>query len=191
MMRVKRTTRRGALSSRDSLGDDERARASAIIARETLALLSELVPGSLVAVYAAKGSEVDTLDIDVGARALGLRLAYPRVMDDARYLAFHEVRPEDLVPSRFGLREPAPDAPRVELAAIAAFVVPGLAFDRQGTRLGWGRGYYDATFAAAPTALRVGVAFECQLLDVVPRDAHDKAVHCVVTEVAVYRGAGT
>jgi 5-formyltetrahydrofolate cyclo-ligase len=102
-------------------------------------------------------------------------------------LAFAAAGPEDLIAGRFGLREPALTAPPIDLGAIAAFVVPGLAFDRSGGRIGWGHGYYDATLAAAePTALRIGLAFELQLIDRVPRDAHDVALHAVITEAATY-----
>src|SRR5437867_2990352 len=73
------------------------------------------------------------------------------------------------------------------LPAIDAFVVPGLAFDRAGGRVGWGRGHYDATLAAArPDALRIGIAFECQVIDHVPHDPHDALLHYVVTERDVY-----
>ena len=68
-----------------------------------------------------------------------------------------------------------------------AFVVPGLAFDRAGGRIGWGRGHYDATLAAAPNARRIGLAFECQLVAEVPHAPHDVRLHFVVTELDTYR----
>ncbi|HEX5061643.1 MAG TPA: 5-formyltetrahydrofolate cyclo-ligase, partial [Kofleriaceae bacterium] len=75
-----------------------------------------------------------------------------------------------------------------DLSEIAAVFVPGLAFDRAGGRIGWGRGYYDVTLAAAsPAALRIGLAFECQIIEHVPREPHDAALHYVVTEAAIYR----
>jgi 5-formyltetrahydrofolate cyclo-ligase len=165
----------------------ERAAASAVICDAANAVLAaRLSPGLIVAVYAAKGSEVDTGRIDTAARARGLVVAYPRVHGRARLLAFHAVTPEALAPSGFGLREPSSDAPAVAVEDIAAFVVPGLAFDRMGGRLGWGRGHYDATFAAAPRALRIGLAFERQVVDQVAREAHDEALHIIITEVATH-----
>jgi 5-formyltetrahydrofolate cyclo-ligase len=114
-------------------------------------------------------------------------VAYPRVVDTERTLAFHAVSLDALAPARFGLREPSADAPAVALDEIAAFVTPGLAFDRGGGRIGWGRGHYDATFTAASAhALRVGLAFECQLIDHVTREPHDVALHILITEVATY-----
>lgn len=166
----------------------ERAAASAAICDAANALLAaRLSPGQVVALYATKGSEVDTTRIDGFARAYGLVVAYPRVNGRARLLAFHAVAPEALAPSRFELREPSADAPAVAVGDIAAFVVPGLAFDRAGGRIGWGRGHYDATLAAAgAAALRIGLAYECQVLDEVAREPHDAALHFIITEVAPY-----
>lgn len=186
-MRPKPITRRAVLSRRDALNVDERVAASTTIADATMQLLASLAPGSLVALYAPKGTEVDTTRIDALARARGLRIAYPRIVEGDRMLAFHEVAIDELVPAKFGLREPLASSPAVALADISALVVPGLAFDRAGGRVGWGRGYYDVTLAAIPGALRIGLAFECQLVDHVPRDPHDASLHYVVTEAAVYR----
>ena len=183
--RAKPVTRRTILSRRDALTAEARAAASIEIARRAGALLAT---ARVVALYAPKGSEADTGALDAFARAGGARVVYPRVVDSERRLAFHAVRVDELVPARFGLREPAADpATLVELAAIDAFVVPGLAFDRAGGRIGWGRGHYDATLADAPCALRIGLAFECQLVDEVPLDPHDMRLHAVVTESGVYR----
>jgi 5-formyltetrahydrofolate cyclo-ligase len=167
----------------------ERVAANIVICDAANALLvARASRGAAVALYAAKGSEVETVRIDACARAHGLVVAYPRVIEDERVLAFHAAAVNELVPAPFGLREPRADAPRVDVADIAVFVVPGLAFDRSGGRIGWGRGHYDATFAAAsPAALRAGLAYECQLVEQVAREAHDVALHIIITEVATYR----
>jgi 5-formyltetrahydrofolate cyclo-ligase len=173
---------------RDAMTAVERAAASQVICDAANALLApRLAPGQVVTLYAAKGSEVDTLRLDELARALGLVVAYPRVNGRARLLAFHAVAPEALAPSRFELREPSPDAPAVAVGEIAAFVVPGLAFDRSGGRIGWGRGHYDATLAvASPGALRIGLAYERQVIDEVAREPHDAALQFLITEVATH-----
>jgi 5-formyltetrahydrofolate cyclo-ligase len=184
--RGKPATRRTLLARRDGLTVEERAAASAAIAARVAPLLP--TQPQIVALYAAKGSEVDTALIDLAARRAGLRVVYPRVVEHDRILAFHEVRRDELVPSRFALSEPRADTARVALADVALFIVPGLAFDLAGGRVGWGRGHYDATFAlASPTALRVGIAFACQLTAAVPREPHDVALHYVVTETATHK----
>jgi 5-formyltetrahydrofolate cyclo-ligase len=115
-----------------------------------------------------------------------MRVAYPRIVPGDRRLAFHEASRRDLIAARFGLCEPRPDAPPISLDQITAFVIPGIAFDRAGGRIGWGRGYYDATLEAVPAALRIGLAFECQLVDHIAREPHDIPVNYIVTEVATY-----
>lgn len=166
----------------------ERAAASVTICEAADALLAaRLSPGAVVALYSAKGSEVDTARLDGFARRRGLVVAYPRVIANERQLAFHAVGIDELAPARFALHEPNADAPGIAVADIAAFIVPGLAFDRAGGRVGWGRGHYDATFAAAsPSALRVGLAYECQLIEQVAREPHDVALHIIITEVSTH-----
>lgn len=175
------------LARRDALSPFAREIASMRIAERVNELLS-IANCRTVALYAPKGSEVETWLIDEHVRATGGRVVYPRVLDHTRELEFHEVVPEQLVAARFGLREPRADWRNlVGLVEIAAFVVPGIAFDRRGGRLGWGHGHYDATLAAAPaTALRIGVAYDTQLIDVVMRDPHDIDLSHVVTESATY-----
>lgn len=183
--RSKRDARTDALARRDGMTADARTAASLAICAGALRLL-ETASARIVALYAAKATEVDLSSFDAAARALGWTLVYPRVVGDARVLAFHAIAPDNLIPARLGLREPPADAPAVDLAAIDAFLVPGAAFDRAGHRLGWGRGHYDATLAAAPRARRIGVAFDCQLVPSISHEPHDVAMHAVVTELAVH-----
>ena len=160
---------------------DERRAASLRIAARVAPMLME----GVVALYAPKSTEVDTATLDAELRARGLRVAYPRVVAGTRVLELAETAIDMLAIGTYGIREPIGAA--LELAEVAAFVVPGIAFDRDGGRLGWGHGYYDATLAAArPGALRIGLAFDCQVVERIPRDAHDIGVDLVVTETTSY-----
>ncbi|HEX8108778.1 MAG TPA: hypothetical protein VF516_13685, partial [Kofleriaceae bacterium] len=88
-------TRQASLALRDAMTAAERAAASAVICDAANATLAaRLSPGQVVALYAAKGSEVNTERIDAFARGRGLVVAYPRVNGRARLLAFHAVLPE-------------------------------------------------------------------------------------------------
>lgn len=166
---------------------DERAVASAAIGQAVNAILDgKLRSGDTLALYAAKGTEVATTAIAEHAMLRGIEIAYPRVLDDDRTLMFHLVGADELIAGRFGLREPRADSPAVALERIAAFVIPGLGFDLDGGRVGWGRGYYDVTLAKAPSALRIGVAFACQVVDRLPRDPHDVPMSYVITELATH-----
>lgn len=170
------------LARRDQLPAEARAAASAQVVARAAAGLVQLARGAVLGLYAAKGSELDLRALDEVARQRGHAVAYPRVVRGQPWLEFALAEPTELVEGAFGLREPAPRAERVALERVAAFFVPGLAFDERGGRLGWGRGYYDSTFVQAPSALRLGVAFECQVVERVPCAAHDVLLHELLTE---------
>lgn len=165
---------------------EERAKASSVITVGVASELDRLSTGSVVALYAAKGTEVDTAAIDAAARERGLVVVYPRVTDGERVLSFAAALPSALVPAKYGLLEPRVGEPPVALGEIAMFVIPGVAFDREGHRLGWGRGHYDATLTIASQARRIAVAFECQLIERVEHEAHDAPMHAIITEVATH-----
>lgn len=182
----KHATRAAVLARRDALTAVERAAASARICDATLELLARIPAGSTIALYAAKASEVDLAPLDAALRARGHHIAYPRVHPTERALDFALATPAELVAAPRGLREPSAGARGVALAELAALVVPGVAFDRAGNRLGWGRGHDDATLAAARHAYAIGVAFDCQLVDAVAAEPHDVAVRAVITERATH-----
>ncbi|MFY8215020.1 MAG: 5-formyltetrahydrofolate cyclo-ligase [Chthoniobacterales bacterium] len=110
-----------------------------------------------------------------------LRFAYPRVHDGG--VDFYGIScREQLTPGEFGIMEPTADNSRrvmVESAVIA--LVPGLAFDRDGNRMGRGRGIYDGILArTSPGCFRLGVAFDCQVVASVPVEPHDQRVDGVI-----------
>jgi 5-formyltetrahydrofolate cyclo-ligase len=180
--------RAAALAARDALPAGVRATASrAIAATVDAAVFAGLPAGATVALYAPKASEVDTAELAARAAVRGLAIAYPRVVRGSRVLAFHRATVDELVPGVFSLREPRAEAPAVALDALAAVVVPGIAFDADGNRIGWGRGYYDATLAVAPSVLSVGIAFATQILPRIPSDAIDVPVRLVITETGIVR----
>lgn len=178
----KEELRRAARRIRDAVGRVE-ARAAADRAAEHLVSLPRLLGARRVALFASVGSELDAGPAARLLRARGVELAYPRVLRRPHRLEFHLVGgEEELAPGAFGIPEPAADAPVAPVHTIDAFVVPGLAFDRSGARVGWGRGYYDRTLAAAPDRLRIGYCFDCQLVPEVPRHRDDLLMHVIVTE---------
>jgi 5-formyltetrahydrofolate cyclo-ligase len=86
---------------------------------------------------------------------------------------------------RFGYEQPVPGAPVVDPAAVGVVLVPGLAFDRHGNRLGWGKGYYDQLLPTVPSAIKVGVTLERRLVDAIPVEPHDVPVGFLATELGV------
>jgi 5-formyltetrahydrofolate cyclo-ligase len=181
----KEELRRRARQVRDAVPAERRAQAAASATTHLLALPG-LVTVQRVALFAAVGSELDPAAAVARLRARGVEIVYPRVVRGARRLEFHLVTGEgELAPGAFGIPEPAPDAPVAPVQSIDAFVVPGLAFDAAGARVGWGRGYYDRSLAAAPDRLRIGYCFDCQLVAEVPSEPSDLPMHVLVTESGV------
>lgn len=191
MTSLKSDLRRSMRAIRANIAADDAARAAQ---RATAAVLSEpavqriLASAGLVALYASMRDELDTGPLATALLTAGAALAYPRVVPGQRQLAFHRVSSSaELGLSTFQIPEPDPAAPRVPVDHIALFIVPGLAFDARGNRLGWGQGHYDITLSQNPEALRVGFAFEKQIIDTVPTGPHDLPMHMIVTDAGVRR----
>src|SRR6185436_10748660 len=102
----------------------------------------------------------------------------PRVVRGTREMVFHEVV-GDLQPGTLGIMTPRPDWPVA--SSIDVFVVPGVGFGLDGSRLGRGAGYYDATLARFPSAVKVGFTFECCVVERLPVDKWDVRMDWVVT----------
>ncbi len=156
---------------------DARASASRSIAREVRAEL-ERVGARCVLGFAPLASEPDWW----GGAVPGMRFGFPRVMGDG--LRFFEAGGlGELVPGGLGVREPGMEAREVVPGDADVVLVPGVAFDRAGGRLGRGGGFYDRLLAELPPGvLRLGVAFGRQVVAGVPMDGHDFCVDRVVTE---------
>lgn len=130
-----------------------------------------------VAAYWALPGEPDLQPL---AWSAGRLLLLPRV--EGERLIFCAVSDEsDLVPGRFGVREPKPECPAVDPACADIIFVPGLAFTAEGARLGRGLGYYDRALAALPPSVfRVGVCFAPQVFESLPTEPHDEPVDIVL-----------
>lgn len=111
----------------------------------------------------------------------GRRVCFPLCVTEntgAPVLQFHEVRnmEEDLKSGFYGLREPDATLAGIAPGNIDAVLVPGIAFDRNGGRLGRGKGYYDRFLAACPQALTLAPAFPWQVVEEVPMEPHDARI---------------
>jgi len=87
---------------------------------------------------------------------------------------------EDLVPGRFGVREPSPNCPALPLNQLDLTLVPGIAFDASGRRLGRGKGFYDRLLPGT-TGMTLGLAFDWQESDALPTEPHDVELNAVLT----------
>ncbi len=179
------------LEERDRAKD--RMAHSAAIGRQVTGL-EEYARAGTIAWFVGVKSEVMTLPMIGDALAARRRVALPWVTVEGLRLALIGSL-EEVAPAGFGLLEPV-ESVRLDLARdvpadqVDFFAVPGVAFDREGGRLGHGKGYYDRLLTGArPDACLTGLCFEVQVVDKVPMEVHDIRLDIVVTERAIYRRA--
>jgi len=186
----KRALRREMSAARTALPESEcRTHSEAACAR-LLALpeLAGLAPAGTLAGYVAARGEIDPAPVLTAVAAAGATVALPRVATEAPRLRFHRADAGPLAPGAFGLREPAPTAPEIALDELDVVIVPGLAFDATGRRLGFGGGYYDGAFGGSgKRPALIGLCYEFQIVDRCPADDADVPVDLVVTDAGVRR----
>ena len=180
---AKRALRREAAAAREAFS--ERAGRAGAAACGHLSALPSYRKAATVLWYAAMSSEVATLPAIEAALAEGKRVAVPWCDGDDLALWRLESIAE-LEPGAWGIPEPVAERRRdperqVAAAEIELAVVPGLAFDRSGRRLGHGKGYYDRLLARSP-AVRAGLCFDAQVFPEVPAGPRDAVMDWLVTE---------
>jgi 5-formyltetrahydrofolate cyclo-ligase len=116
------------------------------------------------------------------ALAAGKTIALPRYNSSLGVYEAALIRnlTEDLVPGRFGVREPSPNCPALPLNQLDLTLVPGIAFDASGRRLGRGKGFYDRLLPGT-TGMTLGLAFDWQESDALPTEPHDVELNAVLT----------
>jgi 5-formyltetrahydrofolate cyclo-ligase len=137
----------------------------------------------LVMIYYSIHREVETIGLIEELFRAGQRVVLP-VCTPERNLIVKEIRDLSEVQKsgRYGLIEPVPQTPEVECAAIDLVVLPGLAFDRAGNRLGHGAGYYDRFLSRAPQSLyKLGLAYGFQVVEQLPAERHDIKINGLLT----------
>ncbi|MBK6393476.1 MAG: 5-formyltetrahydrofolate cyclo-ligase [Betaproteobacteria bacterium] len=184
---AKQAMRTLVAAARDALDPAWRAQASVRLV-ERIAALPTFVDAGTVLLTAPFRSEWDASPLVARALAAGKVVALPRVDESSRMLELKRIVDpvRDIVAGYRGLPEPATRCERVATASIDWVLVPGIAFDRMGGRLGYGGGYYDRLLPVLPArAARVAGAFSAQIVDAVPSAPHDITMDTVVTEAEV------
>lgn len=149
-------------------------------------VLAQIPPGARIAVYRAMGSEAPTANLLDYLHDSGFLLCLPRlgktISDD---MEFADWAPGDmLVPGQMKIPQPSAEADTVVPDVV---LTPLVGFDRKLERIGHGAGYYDRAFAALPDALRIGMAWSCQMVEEdLPIAPWDVPLHMVITEREIF-----
>jgi 5-formyltetrahydrofolate cyclo-ligase len=181
---LKSQLRKSAVARRDALPAAVRAAAAETIAARPFPVA---VPaGTIVSGFSPLKSEINPVPLMRRLADAGARLALPVVAGKGRPLTMRSwMFGEPLASGVWGIREPPPEAPAVDPDIL---IVPLLAFDRQGGRIGYGAGYYDMTIArlrGLKPVVAVGIAFAAQEVDAVPTTPRDERLDLVLTEDGV------
>jgi len=182
----KRSIRRDVIERRDALSSEERAARSVRIADRALEL-PEIDRATTVMAFWSFGSEVETAPLLERLHAAGKRVVLPRVEGEDVVAVVYETGDEVLAAS-FGAMEPTGSV-TVEPGDVDVVVTPGVAFDREGSRIGYGGGFYDRFLPRTRADVAaIAIAFGLQVVDEpLPRGGFDRPVDAIVTEDEVIR----
>ena len=179
----KRRIRRGAAARRRQITSADAADAAERICRALFGAF-EFDARLRVGLYAALPDEVPTRPLFDALVSVGVECLFPRITGDGHLDFARATRWEDLNVGAFGVLAPDTSAPMASFAAGDLVVVPGVAFDRRGARLGRGGGCYDRTFppGGGPALQLCGMAYEVQIEPWIPTTSHDREMDAIVTE---------
>jgi 5-formyltetrahydrofolate cyclo-ligase len=181
----KATVRRLALANRSRISAANRQAAGAAVAGRIVAL-PELAKARVVLGFASFGTELAADPVMSWVLSSGRRLLVPFV-DGPALRAAEIASLDDMAPGYRGIREPV-ERTTVDPSGAGVVLVPGVAFDEDGNRLGYGGGFFDSFLAELdPGIPRVGLCFDLQVVDQVPAGEHDESVGVIVTERRVIR----
>lgn len=167
---------------------DRRLRLGAGVAEEAARAIGQrlLNVGALgtaraVGLYGPIRGEVPVRECFTALRRKAMAIYFPRVAEETR-LEFARIDAwEQLVRGYRGICEPDPSLPAVPIRELDVLVIPGVAFDLEGRRLGWGKGFYDRALRGY-RGFRIGLAYDFQILESLPEDPHDERVDAVISE---------
>ncbi len=170
---------------RNSLSRDDLIKKSSLI-KEILFSCNEFKKAEKILFFMSLEKEVQTWDMICQSFQIGKKVHLPITVKNSPDLKIARLRDIkiDFVSGVYGIKEPADGSyDFVDSCEIDLIVVPGLAFDTQGGRLGYGKGYYDRLFANGnPKTLRFGVALDFQVVESLPQSKDDLPVHFIATE---------
>jgi 5-formyltetrahydrofolate cyclo-ligase len=182
----KKALRSKIIADRRKLTDNYRQRASNRMMTVFCALPDFKEPRKVLC-YASMADEVQIRPLMEKWLSLGVTVALPHITGKGQMEAVSFTDFDSLVEGEYGIL--TPDLEKGEIIPpdeLDLIIVPGIAYDTRGERLGMGGGFYDAYLARATKAKRIALAFSCQLVAKIPMEAHDVLVHKIITEQGIY-----
>jgi 5-formyltetrahydrofolate cyclo-ligase len=186
---MKNMLRKEILEKRNSIPLPERKKKDILI-KQRLFSLSAFTVARTILFYASFRTEVDTNSMIEESLKMGKAVLVPKVNKKLQRLLLYEIKNlRELSPGYMGIPEPSlPDNRLREIEDIALVIVPGVGFDRLGNRLGYGSGYYDILLSDVKKKIPfLALAYEEQLIDLIPSENHDVRVDMVVTDCQIIK----
>lgn len=179
---IKLQLRKSILNKRAALEKSFVKQQSRTITGKLLAEIKKLAPTNVL-VYLSFDNEVETFGLVSGIMDNQINVFVPRYFEDTgdwRLVKLENL--DDLEKGPFGI--PQPKSTSISFNSIDVAIIPGVAFDQKGVRLGYGKGVFDKLLAKS-TAFKIGAAFDFQIVEKLPREKHDLVMDLVVTEKRV------
>lgn len=179
--KYKQDLRLTSRSRRENMSSEKKTALDEQIAKN-IKKLNEYKPAKTVLIYVSTAIEVSTINIIQMALNDGKKVAVPRCIKDTREMEFHYINSVDeLSPGTFSVLEPPSDFPVVTDFTGCLMIVPGMQFDMNGYRIGYGKGYYDR-YMSKFTGISVGICYSNELVPFMYHGKYDKAVNIIVTD---------
>lgn len=183
--RAKHALRGTLMDARDSIAQSHGFDAAEKAAKVALDYLLPLDEATVISLYWPVQNEIDCRLLISDLERRGFAVALPVVVTPHSPLEFRRFSTGDtLERGAFNTRHPLEESPKV---APDIMIVPGLAFDAKGHRIGYGGGFYDRTLERYGKARAIGFAFSGQIIDLVPRTDHDRELEAIITDDGVIR----
>lgn len=186
---MKRILREKVLKKRDSIPLSERRTKDELI-RHNLLALREYETAKTLLFYVSFKTEVDTTAMIEESLKNGKRIIVPKVVKEMHQLKLYEMRNlKELSPGFMGIPEPyLPDERVRDIKDIDLAIVPGIAFDYSGNRLGYGAGYYDILLSNTKKKIPfVALVYEEQIVDSIPSESYDVKIDIIVTDKRIIK----
>lgn len=187
--------RKQNLQLRESMAIGEYRTKSSLVCNRLTDILRDVSP-SLILSYSPIKNEADISFVALLSHEKGIPYAIPLINMNNRHMDFYVIHPaHELIHNKFGIKEPAPSNERIVTDEMlkgrnVVCLIPALAFDLRGNRIGYGKGFYDTFLHRYPQIIKIGLAFEFQIVYEIAHSTHDIPMDMVVTDKRVIQVKG-